>query len=165
MVDPPGGVTLPRGPITVRFETSASPIPAAGPAHDIDLILDPSTCVAVVGETGSGKTTFAKLLTRLMDPVEGRVLLDGVDLRECPFASLRERVVLVPQEGFLFEGTVARQPEVRPPQDATRRRGAARHLDALVSGRLGRRAAGRSADTAWASAASPCRRGSGSWSP
>src|SRR4029079_12079608 len=72
----------------------------------IDLTLDPSTRVAVVGETGSGKTTFAKLLTRLMDPVDGRVLVDGVDLREVSFASLRERVVLVPQEGFLFEGTI-----------------------------------------------------------
>ena len=49
--------------------------------HDVDLALAPRSRVAVVGETGSGKTTFAKLLTRLMDPVEGRVLVDGVDLR------------------------------------------------------------------------------------
>ncbi len=74
--------------------------------HDLDLTLEPSVRVAVVGETGSGKTTFAKLLTRLMDPLEGTVRLDGVDLRELSFASLRERVVLVPQEGFLFEGSV-----------------------------------------------------------
>jgi putative ABC transport system ATP-binding protein len=60
-----------------------------------------------VGETGSGKTTFAKLLTRLMDPVEGRVLIDGVDLRELSFASLRSRIVMVPQDGFLFEGSIA----------------------------------------------------------
>src|SRR5690606_29864754 len=57
--------------------------------------------------TGSGKTTMARLLTRLMDPTEGRVLLDGVDLRRLAFASLRRRVVLVPQEGFLFDAHVA----------------------------------------------------------
>jgi putative ABC transport system ATP-binding protein len=73
----------------------------------VDLALAPRSRVAVVGETGSGKTTFAKLLTRLMDPAEGRVLVDGVDLRELTFASLRERVVMVPQDGFLFEGSIA----------------------------------------------------------
>ena len=67
----------------------------------------------MVGETGSGKTTFAKLLTRLMDPVEGRVLVDGVDLREVRFSSLRSRVVMVPQDGFLFEGTHRRQRAAR----------------------------------------------------
>jgi ATP-binding cassette subfamily B protein len=101
------GRSLPRGPITVRFDHVGYGYPGgARVLHDIDLVLDPSTRVAVVGETGSGKTTFAKLLTRLMDPDEGRVLVDGVDVREISFASLRERVVLVPQEGFLFEGTV-----------------------------------------------------------
>jgi ATP-binding cassette subfamily B protein len=108
VADPgPAGRSLPRGPITVRFEHVGYAYPGGQPVlHDIDLTLDPSSRVAVVGETGSGKTTFAKLLTRLMDPVEGRVLIDGVDLREVTFSSLRERVVLVPQEGFLFEGTV-----------------------------------------------------------
>jgi putative ABC transport system ATP-binding protein len=101
------GRTLPRGPITVQFDHVGYAYPGGRPVlHDIDLTLEPSTRVAVVGETGSGKTTFAKLLTRLMDPVTGRVLVDGVDLREVSFASLRERVVLVPQEGFLFEGSV-----------------------------------------------------------
>jgi ATP-binding cassette, subfamily B, bacterial len=101
------GQTLPRGPITVRFEHVSYAYPGGRPVlHDIDLTLEPSSRVAVVGETGSGKTTFAKLLTRLMDPVDGRVLIDGVDLREVSFTSLRERVVLVPQEGFLFEGSV-----------------------------------------------------------
>ena len=59
-----------------------------------------------MGETGSGKSTLAKLLTRLMDPTEGTVRIDGVDLREVRFSSLRERVVLVPQEGFLFDATL-----------------------------------------------------------
>jgi putative ABC transport system ATP-binding protein len=108
VADPgPAGHDLPRGPITVTFEHVGYAYPGNRPVlHDINVTLEPSTRVAVVGETGSGKTTFAKLLTRLMDPVEGRVLIDGVDLRKVTFASLRERVVLVPQEGFLFEGTV-----------------------------------------------------------
>jgi ATP-binding cassette subfamily B protein len=63
--------------------------------------------VAVVGETGSGKTTFAKLLTRLMDPTRGEVLLGGVPLTRVRFDSLRSRVVMVPQDGFLFDTTIA----------------------------------------------------------
>ncbi len=60
----------------------------------------------MVGETGSGKTTFAKLLTRLMDPSEGWVEVGGADLRTVRFDSLRDRVVMVPQEGMLFRGTI-----------------------------------------------------------
>jgi len=75
--------------------------------HDVDLTVAARTRIAVVGETGSGKTTFAKLLTRLMDPVEGRVLLSGVPLPDVRFSSLRERVVMVPQDGFLFDASVA----------------------------------------------------------
>ncbi len=74
--------------------------------RDVDEHLVSGSRVAVVGETGSGKTTFAKLLTRLMDPTSGVVRLDGVDVREVEFASLRRRVVLVPQEGFLFDSTL-----------------------------------------------------------
>ncbi len=75
--------------------------------HDVDLAIAPQSRVAVVGETGSGKTTFAKLLTRLMDPVAGRVLIDEVDLRDVRFSSLRSRIVMVPQDGFLFDATLA----------------------------------------------------------
>jgi len=101
------GRTLPRGPIDVRFDHVSFAYPG-GPTvlDDVDLALAPRSRVAVVGETGSGKTTFAKLLTRLMDPVEGRVLVDGVDLRELSFGSLRSRIVMVPQDGFLFEGSI-----------------------------------------------------------
>jgi putative ABC transport system ATP-binding protein len=101
------GRTLPRGPIDVRFDHVTFAYPG-GPTvlSDIDLTIAPRSRIAVVGETGSGKTTFAKLLTRLMDPVEGRVLIDDVDLRELAFASLRSRIVMVPQDGFLFEGSI-----------------------------------------------------------
>jgi len=74
---------------------------------DVDLTIPAQTRVAVVGETGGGKTTFAKLLTRLMDPGRGEVRLSGVPLTDVRFESLRRRVVMVPQDGFLFDTTVA----------------------------------------------------------
>ncbi|MFE7314608.1 ABC transporter ATP-binding protein [Streptomyces sp. NPDC057555] len=72
-----------------------------------DLTLAAGTTVAVVGATGAGKSTLARLLARFHDPTEGRVLLDGVDLRELSGAELRRAVVMVTQEPFLFSGTVA----------------------------------------------------------
>lgn len=108
VVDPgDGGTRLPRGPVRIEFDRVGFAYPGGKPVlHDVDLTIAPNTRVAVVGETGSGKTTLAKLLTRLMDPTTGAVRLDGVDLREVPFDSLRDRVVLVPQEGFLFDDTL-----------------------------------------------------------
>ncbi|MDX6197044.1 MAG: ATP-binding cassette, subfamily bacterial [Actinomycetota bacterium] len=102
------GKVLPDGPIAVRFEHVSFAYPG-GPEvlHDIDLQIAARTRVAIVGETGSGKTTFAKLLTRLMDPTRGRVLLSGEPLDVLRFSSLRSRVVMVPQDGFLFDSTVA----------------------------------------------------------
>lgn len=109
VVDPgPAGTALPRGPVSIEFDGVEFAYPGGKPVlHDIDLRIEPGSRVAVVGETGSGKTTLAKLLTRLMDPSRGVVRLDGIDLREVPFASLRERVVMVPQEGFLFDADLA----------------------------------------------------------
>jgi ATP-binding cassette subfamily B protein len=72
-----------------------------------DLTLPAGQTVAVVGSTGAGKSTLAKLLARFYDPSGGRVLLDGVDLRELSMAELRRGVVMVTQEAFLFSGTVA----------------------------------------------------------
>lgn len=101
------GRVLPRGPVGVRFEQVSYAYPEGPTVLDrVDTEIAPGTRVAVVGETGSGKTTFVKLLTRLMDPVSGRVLLDGADLREIAFSSLRSRVVMVPQEGFLFDSSL-----------------------------------------------------------
>ncbi|GAA3822490.1 ABC transporter ATP-binding protein [Nocardioides panacisoli] len=109
LVDPgPAGRVLPHHAVDVRFERVGFAYPGGPPVlRDIDLDIPAGRRVAVVGETGSGKSTIAKLLTRLMDPTEGRVLLDGLDLREVSETSLRARVVLVPQEGFLFDDTLA----------------------------------------------------------
>jgi putative ABC transport system ATP-binding protein len=101
------GQVLPRGPIAVDFDGVSFAYPGAETVlHDVNLAIGPRSRVAIVGETGSGKSTLAKLLTRLMDPTEGTVRIDGVDLREVRFSSLRVRVVLVPQEGFLFDATL-----------------------------------------------------------
>lgn len=109
LVDPgEAGATLPQGPIDVVFDDVTFAYPGGPPVlRDISTTIDAGTRIAIVGETGSGKSTFAKLLTRLMDPVSGRVLLDGVDLRDVRHESLRRGVVLVPQEGFLFDDSIA----------------------------------------------------------
>jgi putative ABC transport system ATP-binding protein len=99
---------LPHRPIDVRFEHVSFAYPG-GPTvlHDVDLAIAAGSRVAVVGETGSGKTTFAKLLTRLMDPTAGRIVVAGADLRQVRFSSLRQRLVMVPQDGYLFDASVA----------------------------------------------------------
>ncbi|MDH2387244.1 ATP-binding cassette domain-containing protein [Streptomyces sp. HNM0663] len=84
-----------------------------------DLTIPAGQTVAVVGSTGAGKSTLAKLLARFYDPTEGRVLLDGVDLRGLAVPELRRGVVMVTQEAFLFSGTVADNIAIGRP-DATR---------------------------------------------
>jgi ATP-binding cassette subfamily B protein len=74
--------------------------------HGIDLDVPAGTTVALVGHTGAGKSTIAKLLGRFYDPREGRITIDDVDLRDVTQASLRRQLGVVPQEGFLFAGTV-----------------------------------------------------------
>ncbi|MFI5903537.1 ABC transporter ATP-binding protein [Streptomyces cyaneofuscatus] len=83
-----------------------------------DLRIPAGATVAVVGSTGAGKSTLAKLLARFYDPTDGRVLLDGVDLRDLATAELRKGVVMVTQEAFLFSGTVAENIAIGRP-DAT----------------------------------------------
>jgi ATP-binding cassette subfamily B protein len=85
-----------------------------------DLRLPAGQTVAVVGATGAGKSTLAKLLARFYDPTGGRVLLDGVDLRDLSLPELRRGTVMVTQEAFLFSGTVAENIAIGRP-DATRK--------------------------------------------
>jgi ABC-type multidrug transport system fused ATPase/permease subunit len=111
------GVELPHEPVGARFSAVTFRYPQPGetakeasssPAlHNTTVEIPARQRVAIVGETGSGKTTFAKLLTRLMDPTQGAVSIGDIDVRRIQFGSLRDRVVMVPQEGVLFRGSIA----------------------------------------------------------
>jgi putative ABC transport system ATP-binding protein len=106
--DPPDGVDLPDRALDVRFDNVRFRYPTGGDVlHAINVDIDAGERVAVVGETGSGKTTFAKLATRLLDPTGGGVLVGEIPLDRVRFDSLRARVAYVPQEGFLFDGSIA----------------------------------------------------------
>jgi ATP-binding cassette subfamily B protein len=74
--------------------------------HDVDLEIAPGESVAFVGPTGAGKSTMAKLVTRFYDPTIGRVLVDGIDIRDVTLHSLRSQLGVVPQEAFLFAGSI-----------------------------------------------------------
>jgi ATP-binding cassette subfamily B protein len=87
--------------------------------HELDLDVLAGTTVALVGHTGAGKSTIAKLLARFYDPRDGRITIDGHDLRDVTQASLRQQLGIVPQEGFLFAGTVTENIAFGRP-DATR---------------------------------------------
>jgi ATP-binding cassette, subfamily B, bacterial len=80
--------------------------PAVPVIHGVNLTIAPGETVAFVGSTGAGKSTLAKLITRFYDPTEGRVLIDGYDLKTVTFQSLRSQLGVVPQEPFLFAGTI-----------------------------------------------------------
>jgi ATP-binding cassette, subfamily B, bacterial len=102
----PGAVDLTRaGDIEVDGVSFAY---AEGPRvlRDVSLRIPTGTRLALVGPTGAGKSTLAKLVARLYDPTSGSVRLGGVDLRDATLASLRGRIVVIPQEGFLFNGTI-----------------------------------------------------------
>ncbi len=75
--------------------------------RDVDLVVPPGQTVALVGATGAGKSTMAKLVARFYDPTSGRALVDGHDLRDVDSRSLRSQMGIVPQEPFLFSGTIA----------------------------------------------------------
>jgi ABC-type multidrug transport system fused ATPase/permease subunit len=106
--DRPGARDLPRIEGHVRFEAVRFGYGAEGPEvlHGIDLDVPAGTTIALVGHTGAGKSTIAKLLARFYDPREGRITIDGIDLRDVSQHSLRRQLGIVPQEGFLFAGTV-----------------------------------------------------------
>jgi ABC-type multidrug transport system fused ATPase/permease subunit len=110
LVDAPDAVELPRiaGELEFRdvsFQYGSGP-DSAWALRDINLHIAPGQTIALVGETGAGKSTFAKLVARFYDPTQGAVLVDGHDLRAVTAQSLRSQMGMVPQEGFLFSGTV-----------------------------------------------------------
>lgn len=101
-------IELGDGPLDVSFEDVGFAY-EEGPEvlSDVSVRIQAGARVAIVGATGSGKTTFAKLLVRLLDPDRGVVRIGGVDLRQVGRRSLRSHVAFVPQEGFLFTGSIA----------------------------------------------------------
>jgi ABC-type multidrug transport system fused ATPase/permease subunit len=107
VLDRPGAEELPEVEGNVRFEGVRFSY-RTGPEvlHGLDLDVPAGTTVALVGHTGAGKSTIAKLLARFYDPTDGRITIDGHDLRDVTQASLRRQLGIVPQEGFLFAGTV-----------------------------------------------------------
>jgi ATP-binding cassette, subfamily B, bacterial len=106
--DPVPGVELPPGPPALEVESVSFRYRETGVLvlDDVSCSIPAGSTVALVGATGSGKTTLAKLLARLADPTSGRVTVAGVDLRDVAPASLRRTLVMVPQEGFLFDSTI-----------------------------------------------------------
>ena len=91
----------------ITFENvSFGYLPGQNVLHDINLEIAPGESVAFVGPTGAGKSTMAKLANRFYDPTEGRVLLDGIDVRSVTLHSLRSQLGVVPQEAFLFAGSI-----------------------------------------------------------
>jgi len=108
VTDAAGASELPRLRGQVRFDQVHFAY-GTGPEvlHGIDLDVPAGTTVALVGPTGAGKSTIAKLIARFYDPSQGAISVDGIDLRETTQESLRRQLGIVPQEGFLFAGTVA----------------------------------------------------------
>ena len=104
----PGAVELPRFEREVRFENVSFRYRVPGPLvlSNLDLVLRRGEVVALVGPSGGGKTTLLNLLPRFADPVEGRITIDGRDLRDATLQSLRAQIALVAQETFLFNDTV-----------------------------------------------------------
>lgn len=108
IAEPTTPVRLPPGPldVTLKRVTYTYPDAKAAVLREVSLALPATSRVAVVGATGSGKTTIARLVTRLVDPDSGAVRIGGVDVRDVAEADLRSRVIAVTQEGFLFDTTI-----------------------------------------------------------
>jgi len=107
VTDAPDAIELPSVRGEIRFEDVTFAYGDGAPAlAEVNLHVAPGQTVALVGATGAGKSTLAKLVARFYDPNEGRVLIDGHDLRDVTERSLRSQLGIVPQEGFLFSGTI-----------------------------------------------------------
>jgi len=142
LADRPGATDLPhiRGKITFEHVSFAYGDDAFA-LRDVDLVVPAGQTIALVGMTGAGKSTFAKLVARFYDPTSGAVLVDGVDLRGVTQRSLRSQMGIVPQEAFLFSGTIREniafgRPEATPEEviAATRAVGAHEFVTGLPAG-------------------------------
>jgi subfamily B ATP-binding cassette protein MsbA len=104
----PGASPLPRGEATIRFEDVGFTYGAGGPPAltGVSLEVRRGETIALVGPSGGGKSTILNLIPRFYDPTEGRVLIDGRDVRDVTLASLRDQIALVTQEPFLFDDTI-----------------------------------------------------------
>ena len=96
----------PQGRLSVENLTVMLPNVEKPLLQGITFTVEPGEGIGVIGPTGAGKSTLAKLMARLYDPTEGAVTFAGTDLRKASLASLRDRIVVIPQEGFLFGGTI-----------------------------------------------------------
>jgi ATP-binding cassette subfamily B protein len=147
IVDKPDAIELPRVNGEIKFEgvsfsyTTADSDEPAWALCDVDLTIPPGMTVALVGATGAGKSTFVKLVARFHDPTHGAVLVDGHDLRDVTERSLRSQLGMVPQEGFLFSGTIKDNIAFGRPSasdaevlDAARAVGAHEFIEALPAG-------------------------------
>jgi ATP-binding cassette subfamily B protein len=107
VADAPDARELPPGPGKVSFERVTFGYEAGRPVlHELDLELVPGRSVALIGHTGAGKTTVASLIPRFYDAQQGRVLVDGTDVRSLTLTSLRREVGVIAQDAFLFSATV-----------------------------------------------------------
>jgi putative ABC transport system ATP-binding protein len=105
--EPSPGVELPAGPLSVAARDVSFAYRDGGPVlHDVTLDVVPGEHVAIVGQTGCGKTTFVKLVSRLADPIAGWIEVGGIDVRDVAASSRRRSLRMVPQDGFLFDTTV-----------------------------------------------------------
>jgi ATP-binding cassette subfamily B protein len=137
----PGPADPARSGRTVRFESVRFGYREAPVLPGLDLTIPAGQTAALVGATGAGKTTIARLMARFYDPAQGRVLLDGVDVRQLSEPTLRHELVLITQENFLFTGTIADNIALGRPgasraeiEAAARAIGAHRFISALPAG-------------------------------
>jgi ATP-binding cassette subfamily B protein len=137
----PRAVELPREGVLALRDVTFGYSDGRPVVRNLTLELRPGEHVALVGATGAGKSTVAKLLTRQYDPQEGRIELAGVDLRDATLESLHRRIVLLPQEGHLFSGTIADNVRLAHPdatdeevRSALRRIGELERFDSLPDG-------------------------------
>ena len=139
--EPVEPIAIPDAKGAIAFEHVTFAYREKAVLHDIDISVPAGQVVALVGETGAGKTTMARLIARFYDPTEGRMTLDGVDLRSIAIPDLRRAIVVVTQESFLFSGTVGDnilfgRPSATPAEveDAARAIGAHNFISSMPNG-------------------------------